>query len=58
MFEISSFVEQEDALLGVLTVRETVTYALRLQYALPRIYRNPHLSAVCRFYHPKMSHVE
>jgi ABC-type multidrug transport system ATPase subunit len=26
----SSFVEQEDALIGVLTVRETITYALKL----------------------------
>jgi hypothetical protein len=31
MHNISTFVEQEDALLGVLTVRESVTYALRLQ---------------------------
>lgn len=31
MQQMSTFVEQEDALLGVLTVRETVTYALRLQ---------------------------
>ncbi|KAF9269354.1 P-loop containing nucleoside triphosphate hydrolase protein [Marasmius fiardii PR-910] len=30
MYQLSAFVEQEDALLGVLTVRETVTYALRL----------------------------
>ncbi|KAK7461985.1 hypothetical protein VKT23_008417 [Stygiomarasmius scandens] len=34
MFKISSFVEQDDALLGVLTVRETVTYALRLHSPL------------------------
>jgi ABC-type multidrug transport system ATPase subunit len=33
MFKISTFVEQEDALLGVLTVRETVQFALRLQCA-------------------------
>lgn len=32
MQQMSTFVEQEDALLGVLTVRESVTYALRLQY--------------------------
>ena len=32
MHKISTFVEQEDALLGVLTVRETISYALRLQY--------------------------
>lgn len=32
MHHISSFVEQEDALLGVLTVRESITYALRLRY--------------------------
>jgi len=31
MHKISSFVEQEDALLGVLTVRESISYALRLQ---------------------------
>ncbi|THU99958.1 P-loop containing nucleoside triphosphate hydrolase protein [Dendrothele bispora CBS 962.96] len=34
MFKISSFVEQDDTLLGVLTVRETVTYALRLHSPL------------------------
>ncbi|KAJ7582756.1 P-loop containing nucleoside triphosphate hydrolase protein [Mycena floridula] len=34
MFKISAFVEQEDALLGVLTVRETVSYALRLRLPL------------------------
>lgn len=33
MSKISTFVEQEDALLGVLTVRETVSFALRLQSA-------------------------
>ncbi|KAF9000113.1 P-loop containing nucleoside triphosphate hydrolase protein [Cyathus striatus] len=32
--KISTFVEQEDALLGVLTVRESVTYALRLHLPL------------------------
>ncbi|KAJ7691146.1 P-loop containing nucleoside triphosphate hydrolase protein [Mycena rosella] len=32
MQQMSTFVEQEDALLGVLTVRESVSYALRLQY--------------------------
>jgi len=32
MHKISSFVEQDDALLGVLTVRESITYALRLRY--------------------------
>jgi len=31
MHKISNFVEQEDALLGVLTVKESITYALRLQ---------------------------
>lgn len=31
MQTMSTFVEQEDALLGVLTVRESVSYALRLQ---------------------------
>lgn len=30
--KVSCFVEQEDALLGVLTVRESITYALRLQF--------------------------
>jgi len=30
MYKISAFVEQEDALLGVLTVREAITYSLRL----------------------------
>ncbi|KAF8895949.1 P-loop containing nucleoside triphosphate hydrolase protein [Mucidula mucida] len=34
MFRISCFVEQEDALLGVLTVHETVAYALRLHLPL------------------------
>ncbi|KAG6855896.1 hypothetical protein H0H87_009576 [Tephrocybe sp. NHM501043] len=34
MHRISTFVEQEDALLGVLTVRESVTYALRLHLPL------------------------
>ncbi|KAJ7301568.1 P-loop containing nucleoside triphosphate hydrolase protein [Mycena albidolilacea] len=34
MQQMSTFVEQEDALLGVLTVRETVTYALRLHLPL------------------------
>ncbi|KAL7415076.1 P-loop containing nucleoside triphosphate hydrolase protein [Mrakia frigida] len=34
MLKISSFVEQEDALLGVLTVRETIAYSLRL--SLPK----------------------
>ncbi|KAI0789359.1 P-loop containing nucleoside triphosphate hydrolase protein [Abortiporus biennis] len=37
MHKISSFVEQDDALLGVLTVRESVTYALRL--SLPNLPR-------------------
>ncbi|KAF7300165.1 ABC transporter domain-containing protein [Mycena kentingensis (nom. inval.)] len=34
MQKISTFVEQEDALLGVLTVRESVSYALRLHLPL------------------------
>ncbi|CAA7257514.1 unnamed protein product [Cyclocybe aegerita] len=34
MHKISNFVEQEDALLGVLTVRESITYALRLHLPL------------------------
>lgn len=34
MHRISTFVEQEDALLGVLTVRESISYALRLQYVV------------------------
>ncbi|KAG6899183.1 hypothetical protein C0993_012597 [Termitomyces sp. T159_Od127] len=37
MHHISHFVEQEDALLGVLTVRESITYALRLH--LPMLNR-------------------
>ncbi|KAJ7485788.1 P-loop containing nucleoside triphosphate hydrolase protein [Mycena latifolia] len=37
MRQISTFVEHEDALLGVLTVRETVSYALRLH--LPKFSR-------------------
>lgn len=32
--KVSCFVEQEDALLGVLTVRESITYALRLHLPL------------------------
>ncbi|KAF8877439.1 P-loop containing nucleoside triphosphate hydrolase protein [Infundibulicybe gibba] len=34
MHKISTFVEQEDALLGVLTVRESISYALRLHLPL------------------------
>ncbi|KAK2464911.1 hypothetical protein APHAL10511_002987 [Amanita phalloides] len=34
MHHISSFVEQDDALFGVLTVRECITYALRLHLPL------------------------
>ncbi|KAG5638547.1 hypothetical protein H0H81_012048 [Sphagnurus paluster] len=34
MHRISTFVEQEDALLGVLTVRESISYALRLHLPL------------------------
>ncbi|KAJ7222173.1 P-loop containing nucleoside triphosphate hydrolase protein [Mycena pura] len=34
MQKVSTFVEQEDALLGVLTVRESVSYALRLHLPL------------------------
>ncbi|KAF8877438.1 P-loop containing nucleoside triphosphate hydrolase protein [Infundibulicybe gibba] len=34
MHKISMFVEQEDALLGVLTVRESISYALRLHLPL------------------------
>ncbi|GLB44858.1 putative ABC-2 type transporter [Lyophyllum shimeji] len=34
MHRISTFVEQEDALLGVLTVRQSITYALRLHLPL------------------------
>ncbi|KAG6807341.1 hypothetical protein H0H93_001733, partial [Arthromyces matolae] len=37
MRRISTYVEQEDALLGVLTVRESITYALRLH--LPMLSR-------------------
>ncbi|SJL01923.1 related to ATP-binding cassette protein (ABC) transporter [Armillaria ostoyae] len=46
MYSISSFVEQEDALLGVLTVRETVAYALRLH--LPLLSRTTVASRVNR----------
>lgn len=46
MYAISSFVEQEDALLGVLTVRETVAYALRLH--LPMLSRTTVASRVDR----------
>ncbi|EEB98593.1 hypothetical protein MPER_01873, partial [Moniliophthora perniciosa FA553] len=34
MYKMSAFVEQEDALLSVLTVRETVSYTLRLHSPL------------------------
>lgn len=34
MHKVSCFVEQEDSLLGVLTVRESITYALRLHLPL------------------------
>ncbi|KAK0206482.1 P-loop containing nucleoside triphosphate hydrolase protein [Desarmillaria ectypa] len=46
LYDISSFVEQEDALLGVLTVRETVAYALRLH--LPLLSRTTVASRVNR----------
>ncbi|KAJ7020819.1 ABC-2 type transporter-domain-containing protein [Mycena alexandri] len=39
MQQMSTFVEQEDALLGVLTVRESVAYALRLQEVAARVNR-------------------
>ena len=39
MHEISTYVEQEDALLGVLTVRESIEYALRLRY-VPTVLRS------------------
>lgn len=32
MRDIATYVEQDDALLGVLTVAETVTYAAKLRY--------------------------
>lgn len=38
MRSVASYVEQDDALLGVLTVEETVEYAARLRYiAMPII---------------------
>ncbi|KAH9475695.1 ABC transporter G family member 11 [Psilocybe cubensis] len=47
MHKISTFVEQEDALLGVLTVRESVTYALRLHLPLlPRKQVNERVNRV------------
>lgn len=36
---ISSYVEQEDALIGSLTVRETIDFAARL--SLPKYFRSP-----------------
>ncbi|KAF9523157.1 P-loop containing nucleoside triphosphate hydrolase protein [Crepidotus variabilis] len=44
--KISSFVEQEDALLGVLTVRESISFALRLH--LPLLSRKEALERVER----------
>ncbi|KAF7344889.1 ABC transporter domain-containing protein [Mycena venus] len=46
MQQMSTFVEQEDALLGVLTVRESVSYALRLH--LPLLSRREVASRVDR----------
>ncbi|KAF4610157.1 hypothetical protein D9613_010239 [Agrocybe pediades] len=49
MHKISSFVEQEDALLGVLTVRESISYALRLHLPrLPRTQVNQRVERVIR----------
>ncbi|PPQ75685.1 hypothetical protein CVT26_001519 [Gymnopilus dilepis] len=49
MHKISTFVEQEDALLGVLTVRETISYALRLHLPLlPRHQVNERVNRVIR----------
>ena len=48
MHKISTFVEQEDALLGVLTVRESVEYALRLQYVFFSVFPlAEHIKRVC-----------
>ncbi|TEB08739.1 P-loop containing nucleoside triphosphate hydrolase protein [Coprinellus micaceus] len=45
--KLSCFVEQEDALLGVLTVRESITYALRLHLPLmPRKQVNERVNRV------------
>ena len=33
MRSLASYVEQSDALLGVLTVQETITFAARLRYS-------------------------
>ncbi|KAJ7246166.1 P-loop containing nucleoside triphosphate hydrolase protein [Mycena haematopus] len=46
MQQMSTFVEQEDALLGVLTVRESVSYALRLH--LPMLSRREAAARVDR----------
>lgn len=46
MYKISNFVEQEDALLGVLTVRESVTYALRLQ-SVPLLTGTHYITTLC-----------
>jgi len=49
MQKISHFVEQEDALLGVLTVRESITYALRLHLPLlPRVQVNDRVNRVIK----------
>ncbi|KAF8154965.1 P-loop containing nucleoside triphosphate hydrolase protein [Crassisporium funariophilum] len=47
MHKISCFVEQEDALLGVMTVRESISYALRLHLPLfPRRMVNERVNRV------------
>ncbi|KJA13638.1 hypothetical protein HYPSUDRAFT_72940 [Hypholoma sublateritium FD-334 SS-4] len=49
MHKISSFVEQEDALLGSLTVRESISYALRLHLPLlPKLQVQERVSRVIR----------